>query len=193
MRRCVLCSLFGLLLTTGSASGFLWQPNEIPPGNHTYALEISNGQADSEPVRLELTFTQEGESYSVDTVYRLRQTGLSSDNLGDAMFGSSMLGMFAFGPMVMYGPAFMMLPLVLGQEEIRVRSEPMIVMGLGRLYMDKTEEVAGFECVVLRFESSDGSSEPVEFALAEGLPFPCFSRYSNGDGTFTEVRLTEAS
>jgi len=178
----------------GSAFAFKWQPNQIPPGNHSYTLEMLSTQegADTQPVTVRIDFVEEGGSYTVNTTYHLSQKGVRPEALGDAMFGGSMLGAFAFGPMLMYGPAYMLLPMMLGEEDIRVRSEPMLVMGLGKLHMDKTEQVAGHECVVLRFESSDGTSEPVEFALAEGLPFPCFSRYSNGNGSFTEVRLVSA-
>jgi hypothetical protein len=92
--------------------------------------------------------------------------------------------------MVFYGPAFMMLPMLLGKEDIHVRSEPVRVAGVGSVFMDKSETIAGHECVVLRLEMDDGSA-PIEMALAEDLPFPCSSRYGD-EGDRTTIRLIDA-
>lgn len=173
------------------ALAFRWTPLEFPEGDQAYTLELrtagDSGEAQLAQIRIEITDT--GGSYSVATTYTMNQENVAASDLGNAAFGTGMMGMFAFGPMLMFGPSFMMLPMMLGDEEIEVRSEPMRIMGMGRLSMSETVEVAGRECVVLRFEPDDG--EPVEIAVAENVPFPCYTRFDSGDGGVTEIRLID--
>ena len=192
MLKRLFIGLFSFLLTTALA--FTWTPNQVPPGNHSYVLEIRNTSEDQEDqvTTIQIDIQETDGAYTVDSSYTFSQTNLSQDDLSEAIYGGSVLGMFALGPMLMYGPSFMLLPMMLGNEDIRVRSEPMIVMGMGKIYMNETVQVAGRECVVLRFEANDNPDEPIEFALAEDLPFPCFSRYNNNDGSFMEIRLISA-
>lgn len=186
VRRSVLAA--ACFVFVGSGLAFQWEPFVFPEGDQRYVLELrsSSEGGEAQVSTIAIDISEEGGQYTVATTYALEQRGLDLSELGDAALGGSMMGTLAFGPMMMFGPSFMMLPMMLGQEDIAVRSEPMLVMGMGRLYMDRSETVAGHECVVLRFEPNDG--EPFEFALAEGLPFPCYSRFDTGDG-FTEVRL----
>lgn len=51
-------------------------------------------------------------------------------------------------------------------------------------------QMAGYECVVIRLEMPQQDGD-FEFALAEDLPFPCFSRYGSGEGAF-QMRLLSA-
>jgi hypothetical protein len=96
--------------------------------------------------------------------------------------------MFGFGSMMLFGPSFFILPMLLGEQDIAVQEAPIPVMGMGTLYMDREEVVAGQTCVVIRMELEGG--DELEFAVAEGLPLPCFSRYGSGSGAI-EARLVD--
>ncbi len=180
------------LLATGIALAFEWNMDSFPAGDHSYTWEMSVEGGDApQAVTITMDITQNGDSYDTATTMRVEQTNVAQEDLSSAALGGSMMGAMAFGPMMMfYGPAFMMLPMLLGQEDIHVRSEPVRVAGMGSIYMDHSETVAGHECVVLRLELDDGSA-PIEMALAEDLPFPCFSQYGD-EGDRTTIRLTEA-
>lgn len=184
------------LLLWGQASAFQWEPFTVPPGDHRYVVEVRTVAEGEEPGVSTITINvrEAGEGYSVETTLTFSQENVREDELSSAMFGGSMLGAFTLGPMVMFGPTLMMLPMMLMGEEIRVRSEPLVVMGVGRLHMDSIVEAAGRECVLMRFESGDGSNaseEIMEFALAEDLPFPCYARHGS-PGSYTEFRVLEA-
>ncbi|MEJ2356622.1 MAG: hypothetical protein P8Y13_00895 [Deinococcales bacterium] len=180
------------LLAAGSAFAFKWSPDNFPTGSHSYTWEMTVDSADGpQSATITVDITQKGDSYDTATTLKTTQTGVAHDDLSSAVLGGSMMGALAFGPMmVFYGPAFMMLPMLLGQEDIHVRSEPVRVAGMGSIYMDKSETIAGHECVVMRLEMDDGSA-PVEMALAEDLPFPCYSQYGD-EGDRTTIRLVEA-
>ncbi|CAN5577136.1 hypothetical protein BH24DEI1_BH24DEI1_07880 [soil metagenome] len=186
----------GLLLLWGQASAFQWEPFVVPPGEHRYVVEVrtvAEGEDDGVST-ITINVREAGEGYRGETTIAFSQENVSAEELSTAMFGGSMLGTFAFGPMMMFGPTFMMLPMMLMGEEIRVRPEPLVVMGMGRLHMDSTVEAAGRDCVLLRFESGDAanaSEDIMEFALAEDLPFPCYARYGS-PGSYTEIRMLEA-
>ena len=192
MPRTLLAPLLAALLSLAAAQeGFRWEPDTFPEGDQSYVLEVVTG-GELEGLRLSIDIVQTDAGYDVTTTIVSSQTGLSQDDLSGAAFGGSMLGGLAFGPMMFYGPAFMMLPLMLGQEEIRVRSEPMVVMGMGSLIMDSTVEIAGRTCVEIRFEPANDPDSVLEFALADGLPFPCYTRFGSGDDA-VEMRLVEAN
>ncbi|MEJ2291195.1 MAG: hypothetical protein P8Y05_05695 [Deinococcales bacterium] len=180
------------LLAAGSAFAFKWNPDAFPTGSHSYTWEMTVDSADGpQSATITVDITQKGDSYDTATTLKTTQTGVAHDDLSSAVLGGSMMGALAFGPMmVFYGPAFMMLPMLLGQEDIHVRGEPVRVAGMGSIYMDKSETIAGHECVVMRLEMDDGSA-PVEMALAEDLPFPCYSQYGD-EGDRTSIRLIEA-
>ena len=129
-----------------------------------------------------------GGSFEVTTPMTLVQSNVDQDDLGEAMFGGSGLAMFAFGPMMLFGPSFFLLPMLLGEEDISVQDTPIRVMGMGTMYMDREEVVAGRTCVVIRMELEGG--DELEFALAEDLPLPCFSRYGSGSDA-VEARLID--
>ncbi len=180
------------LLATGSALAFQWNPDNFPSGSHSYTWEMTIDQGDGpQTASITIDIAQKGDSYDTTTTTKVTQTGISKDDLSSAAMGGSMLGALALGPMmVFYGPSFMMLPMLLGKEDIHVRKEPVRVAGMGSIYMDKSETIAGHQCVVLRLEMDDGSP-PIEMALAPDLPFPCYSKYGD-QGDQTTIRLTNA-
>lgn len=184
--------LLTILFLSSQAFAFKWNMGEFPSGNQAYTFEVRSGEGETaQAVTFDVVVTDTGGQFDVVTNMTINQKNVSQSDLSSAVFGGSSLGMFAFGPMILYGPSFMMLPMMIGEEDIAVRSEPMRVMGMGSIYMDKTEEVAGFECVVLRLEMDEEGSDPIEFALAEGLPLPCYSKYGSGSDTI-EIRLIKA-
>ena len=180
------------LLAAGSAFAFTWSPDAFPTGNHSYTWEMTVEGGDApQKATIGLDIVQKGDSYDTTTTMKVTQTGVAHADLANAALGGSFLGTLGIGPMmVFYGPAFMMLPMLLGKEDIHVRSDPVRVAGVGTIHMDKSETVAGHTCVVLRLELDDGSA-PVEMALAEDLPFPCYSQYGDA-GDRTTIRLISA-
>ena len=181
-----------MLLCLGLAHAFTRDPTTFPEGDQSYTFEITTEDGSSTSVTvLVFAVTQNGDTYDTTTTMTFRAEGIEHDALADQMLGGAGIGGFIFGPMMtFYGPAAFLLPMMLGSEEIRVRSEPMRVVGMGSIYMDSTETYAGRECVVLRFEPDDGGEQMV-FALTEGLPFPCFSSYGD-EGSRTILKLIEA-
>ena len=174
-----------LAVALGGAQAFQWTPFEFAPGDQGYTMEIVTEDGVS---RVDIDIVESGGSYDVTTTMTLEQVGIGQDDLSDAMFGGSSLAMFGFGPMMLYGPSFFLLPMVLGEEDIAVSDTPIRVMGMGTMYMDREEVVAGQTCVVIRMELEGG--DEVEFAVAEGVPLPCFSRYGSGSDMI-EVRLID--
>ena len=192
MARTVLAAVafVAALAFAHSALAFEWTPFAFPEGDQGYTLEVRSAGADGaeQVATLTIEIAEDGGRYTVSSSYAFVQSGLEASSLSDAALGGSMMGMFAFGPLMMFGPSFMMLPLLLGDEDIAVRAEPMRVMGMGELTMSESITVAGRECVLIRFHPDEG--EPFEVAVAEGVPFPCLSRYDSGDGVL-EIRLTD--
>lgn len=174
---------FAVVLATAQA--FQWTPFEFPPGDQGYTIEIESAEG---VAVLDVDIVDRGGSFDVNTVMRFDQEGVAAGDLGAAMFGGGGIGLFAFGPMMMFGPTAFLMPMILGNEDIAVRAEPIDAMGMGTVWMDREVEVAGRTCVVVRFEMAGG--DDVEFALAEGLPVPCFSRFGTGRDAF-EARLVE--
>jgi len=184
-------SIVGVLVLLSGAHAFTWEPFVFPEGDQSYTLEIASADdIPSTTIRIDIVDT--GDGYDVTTTTTLQQRGVGQGELENAAFGGGAFGMFAMGPMMMFGPSFMMLPMMLGEEDIRVREEPMRVMGAGSLYMEEEVEVAGQRCVVLRFEPDQEGGGGFEFAVAEGVPFPCYSRYGTGDDV-VEIRLTDVT
>ncbi|MCA9839021.1 MAG: hypothetical protein KC422_19045 [Trueperaceae bacterium] len=179
-----------VFLFSSQSFAFTWQFDQWPEGDHTYTLEIHQGESD-QVVTLTIDLKDTGGTYDVSTTMVINQTEVAPAELSTAAYGGEALGMFMFGPMIFYGPAFMMLPMMLGDEDIHVRSEPMRVMGMGSISMDHAETIAGYECVVLSFTTDDEPDNVMEFALAENLPFPCYSKYGSGSDAI-EIRLVSA-
>ncbi len=174
-----------LVFALGGAHAFQWTPFEFPPGNQGYTMEIVTGEGVSV---VDIDIVDTGGSYEVTTTMTLVQSGVEQDALSDAMFGGSGMAMFGFGPMMLFGPSFFLLPMLLGGEDISVQATPIRVMGMGTMYMDREEIVAGQTCVVIRMELQGG--DELVFAVAEGLPVPCFSRYGSGRDAI-EARLID--
>jgi hypothetical protein len=172
-------------IAVGSAQAFQWAPLEFPAGDQGYTVEITSADGVS---RIDVEMLDRDGTFDVTTTMTFEQTGVTADDLGGAMFGGGGLAMFGFGPMMFFGPSFFILPMLLGQEEIAVRDTPIVVAGFGTIYMEREEVVAGRTCVVIRMEF-DGS-DTLEFAIAENLPIPCFSRYGSGADA-VEARLVE--
>lgn len=191
-RRVVASALCATLAFGGSVQAFQWQPFAFPEGDQRYVLEIRQGEGPDATVgTLDLTVVDRGGTYDTTTTLTFEQTGIGGDDLSTAAFGGEMAGLLMMGPMLAYGPAFFLLPMMLGEEDVRVRSEPLRLVGMGSLTMEREEEVAGHTCVVVRFEPDDDPDGAMTFALADGLPFPCYSVYGSG-GDRIEVRLLRA-
>ena len=169
----------------GAVHAFQWEPFDFPPGDQGYTIEITSSEG---VLLLDVEIVEQEGSFDVRTVMTFDQAGVGAGDLGAAMFGGAGMAMFGFGPMMLFGPGFFLLPLVLGQEEIAVREDPIDVMGMGTMVMEREEEVAGHVCVVIRLELASGDA--LEFAIAEDLPVPCFSRYGSG-ANVVEARLLE--
>lgn len=180
------------LLALPAAHAFEWAPFEFDGGDQRYTMEIVQGEgAEAPTATVDVDVADRGETFDVSTTMTFQQTGVGADELDEAIFGGGAIGMFSMGPMLMFGPAFMVLPMLLEDTDIHVRSEPIEVMGVGQLHMDREEEVAGHACVVMRLEPANENGLAMEFALAEDLPLPCYSRYGEGEGRI-EVRLVRA-
>lgn len=180
------------LATAGSVQAFQWTPFAFPAGDQHYVLEVRQGEGADAPVgTIDLRVADRGGAFDATTTLTFEQTGLSADDLSSAAFGGSMAGLMMMGPMLAYGPAFFLLPMMLGEEDVRVRAEPLRLVGLGSLFMEREEEVAGRACVVVRYVPDGDPSGEMTFALAENLPFPCFSVYGTGSDRI-EVRLLQA-
>lgn len=177
--------------TVGGALAFEWTPFEFPEGDQHYTLELTTGGADAQVVTIDIAIQASADGYDAVTTMTIDQSVASAAELGEVAFGGSALGMFAFGPMMLFGPSFMMLPMMMGQEDIHVRQEPIRIMGMGSLFMESTEQIAGHECVVMKLELDQTPDEVMEFAVAEGVPFPCYTRFGQGDDA-VEVRLVRA-
>jgi len=181
-RRLVVVSLFVAL---GVAQAFSWAPFEFAPGDQGYTMEVVNADG---VARFDIDLVDRGGSFDLTTSMTVTQAGVAPGSISDAMFGGSGMAMFAFGPMMLFGANYFFLPLLLGQEDIAVRADPVGVKGIGLLFMDREEVVAGRTCVVIRMELEGGDT--TEFAVAEGLPLPCFSRYGSGSDAVV-ARLIE--
>jgi len=181
-----------VLALAGVAAAFSWEDTTFPEGDHHYVFEMeSDSLGPGVTLRVEYSYKQVGGTYDTTSVTTVTTTGVEADELADGFMGGGAGAMLMFGPfLTFYGPAAFMMPFLLGGEDIHVRSEPIVKEGIGTVYMDRTETHAGLECVVVRLELEDEDSV-MEFGLAEGLPFPCFSRYGD-EGDSTSMRLIEA-
>jgi hypothetical protein len=175
------------VLLGGVALAFQWEPLEFEERAQAYTIEILNAQGELQ-LTMEIDVVEAGDGFDVTTVQTVRSAGVAGGDLADAAFGGG-LGMFGFGGAMFLGPAFMVLPLVLADEEVAVRPDPIELPGFGMVYMESTSEVAGATCVDVRIELAAGEQLPIELGLAEGVPFPCYSRYGEGDDA-VEIRLT---
>lgn len=185
--------IVSVMALAGWAGAFSWEFFEFPSGDQHYLFEIVIADdSDSSRSLIDFVVKQNGELFDATTSITFEQYGIELDELGDAVFGGSSIGLMMFGPaMLFYGPGMFLLPIMLANEDIAVRETPIVQAGLGTIHMDRSEIVAGHECVVISFVPEDEDSAVLEFALAEALPFPCFSVYLDGDSR-TTLRLLQA-
>jgi len=177
-------------LATAWALAFTWAPFEFPERDQHYVIEVRRGDA-TVPVILDVAVTLVGDRFDVSTTMQVEQRGVAAGDLGSAVFGADAFGLMALGPALLYGPIFMFVPMLLGDEDIAVRSEPIRILNFGRLHMDREEVVAGRTCVVMRLVLDSGPPEGFEFSVADDLPLPCRSVYGSGDDRI-EVRVVRA-
>jgi hypothetical protein len=182
VRWLLVVSLFAVV---GMGQAFSWAPFEFPPGDQGYTMEVVSGEG---VARFDLDLVDRGGAFDVTTIMTVVQSGVAPGSMSEAMFGGSGMSMFAFGPLMLFGTSYFLMPLLLGQEDIAVRDAPIEMKGVGRMYLEREEVVAGRTCVVLRVELEGGDG--MEFAVAEGVPLPCFTRYGSGSEA-VEVRLIE--
>jgi hypothetical protein len=186
------CTRLALVMATtasSSALAFQWAPFEFPARDQHYVIEVR--RADAVPVVIDVAVTATGGTFDVSTTMQVEQRGVAADDLGSAIFGSDAFGLMALGPALLYGPTFMLVPMLLANEDIAVRSDPIRILGFGRLHMDREEIVAGRTCVVMRLVLDADPSGGFEFAVAEDLPIPCYSVYGSGSDR-VEVRVVRA-
>lgn len=175
------------VLLTASAAAFEWSAQSFPDGDQRYVLEFRmDSSYEQGTSTMEIDIKDLGGRFDVRTSVSVREE-VPKDEMDIMGLGGLSDGFTLLGPAMMFGPMFMFLPMMLEGQDIRVRSEPLVLLGFGEMHMERTERVAGHECVVIRFVPTD-SDDVFEFALAEGVPFPCFSRYGS-EGDITEMRL----
>lgn len=185
MLRTVL--LLVALLLVGTAFAFEWEPLEFEARDQAYTVEMRDAAGEL-LLTLDIDIVQNGETFDVTTVQTVHNGGVEASDLDEAALGVGG-GMLGFGAAVFFGPAFMLLPLVLVDQEIAVRDEPIEVAGYGTVTMNSSSEVAGTTCVDVRLQPMNEGMPVVELGIAEGVPFPCYSRYGEGDDV-TDLRLT---
>lgn len=171
----------------GAAHAFQWEAFEFEERPQAYTIQILDAEGEV-VLTTDIDVVAAGDGFEVTTVQTTRRSVPAGEDIGDAVLGGG-AGLFGFGGAMFLGPAFMILPLVLADEEVAVRSEPIELPGFGMVYMDSTSEVAGTTCVDVRIELLAGEQAPIEVGLAEGLPYPCYSRYGEGEDA-VEIRLT---
>lgn len=192
-RKLFISVLFTATVLATSAGAFSWEFFDFPAGDQHYLFEIvMEEDGDSSRSLIDFTVKENGGLYDATTSITFEQQGVELAGLGDAVFGGSSVGLMMFGPaMLFYGPGMFLLPIMLANEEIAVRAEPIVQAGVGTVEMNRTEVVAGHECVVISFVPEGEDEVLLEFALAEELPFPCFSIYHDG-GSRTTLRMLQA-
>ena len=184
MRRLALITL--TLMLVGGAHAFEWEPLEFEERPQAYTIQILDGDGEVQ-LTMDIDIVAAGDGFDVTTVQTVRSSGVEGGDLDQAALGGG--GLFGFGGAMLFGPAFMVLPLVLVDEDVAVRDEPIELPGFGMVYMESTSEVAGTTCVDVRIEMAAGEQPPIELGIAEGVPFPCYSRYGEGENA-VEIRLT---
>jgi hypothetical protein len=174
-----------LAAVLGCAHAFQWEPFAFPPGDQGYTIEITSSEG---VLVLDVDIVDQAGAFDIRTVMTFDQVGVGSGDLAIAMFGGSGISMFGFGPMMLFGPSYFILPMALGQQEIAVREDRIDVLGMGTMVMEREVEIAGRDCVVILLTLASG--DELEFAIAEDLPLPCYSRYGTGANA-VEARLLE--
>jgi hypothetical protein len=172
------------ILAFSVAHAFSWMPFEFPDGNQGYTLEFTMA---GETTTMDIDIVERNGSYEVTTTTKSTGKARYKEEISDILLGGGGgFGMMGFGALAMFGPAFMFMPMLMNDQDVRVRSEPIVVLGLGSIYMEREETIAGKRCVVIRMQLAN--TETIELAVAENVPVPCYSKYGTG-GESMEVRL----
>lgn len=136
---------------------------------------------------VEIALTDLGGSFDVAVTLPIVRTGLSPAAVGSLLF---YLGAEANVALMAASPNLMYANYVGIAGDVAVRDEPVELLGgIVRVHFEREEQVAGLTCVVVRVEWT-GFGE-YTLAVAEGVPFPCFSDYGEGDGR-VRTRILEA-
>lgn len=174
-----------LLLSAGTVLAFEWSPEIIRPGDQRYLVEVRQG--DAAAFHVEIVLTDLGGSFDVAVTLPIVRTGLSPAEVGSLLF---YLGAEANVALMAAAPNLMYASYVGIAGDVAVRDERVELLGgIVRVHFEREEQVAGLTCVVVRVEWT-GFGE-YTLAVAEGVPFPCFSDYGEGDGR-VRTRILEA-
>jgi hypothetical protein len=177
-----------LLLSAGTVLAFEWSPEIIRPGDQRYLVEVRKGEGDAGAVfHVEIVLTDLGGSFDAAVTLQIVRTGVAPAEVGNLPF---YLGFDASFALMAASPNMIFAAQVGVAGDVTVRDEPVELMfGMGRVHYEREELVAGLTCVVVRVELTGDSEHTL--AVAEGVPFPCFSDYGEGDGR-VRTRILEA-
>lgn len=172
----------------GAALAFGWSPEIARPGDQRYLIEVRQGEADDATVHhVEIVLTDVGGAFDVAVSVRLLRAALAPSDVGRVLLD---LGPAAMSVLSAASANLVFVGYATVQSDVAVRDEPVeLAGGIGRVHYEREEQVAGLTCVVVRAELT-GYGEYI-LALAEGVPFPCFSDYGEGGGRVT-TRILEA-
>lgn len=91
----------------------------------------------------------DGGDFDAMSSARVEQRGVALSDLGAAVTGSGAFTTLAYGPMLLLGPAFYVVPMI-GSEGIARSPTPIRILGVGTLTIDREAQVAGPPCAVVR-------------------------------------------
>lgn len=185
-RRLVVLAL--VVLATGPGLAFEWSTEIVRPGDQRYLIEVVQGDGDGARVhRVEIVLVDRGGAFDVGVTVSVTRPGITPADVGTSPFDASMELTSALSA-IAANAVFASYAGIAG--EVAVRDEPVeLVGGMGRVRYEREEQVAGLTCVVVRVELT-GYGEHL-LAVAEGVPFPCFSAYGEGPN-LVRTRILEA-
>jgi hypothetical protein len=177
-----------MLVVAGTVLAFEWSPEIIRPGDQRYLVEVRLGDGDAATVyHVEVVLTDRGGAFDVAVTLPIVREGLAPAEVGTSLFYVSFE---AGAALKAVSPDLVLAGQVRAAGDIAVRDEPVeLLFGTGWVHFEREEQVAGLTCVVLRVEST-GFGE-YTMAVAEGVPFPCFSEYGEGSNRVS-TRILEA-
>lgn len=185
-RRLVVLALVALPTAAGLA--FEWSAEIVRSGDQRYLIEVVQGDGDDARThRVEIVLVDRGGAFDVGVTVTVARAGVAPAEVGRSPFDASTELMAAMSASAA-NAVFASYAGIAG--EVVVRDEPVaLVGGIGRVHYEREEQVAGLTCVVVRVELA-GYGEYL-LAVAEGVPFPCFSAYGEGPN-LVRTRILEA-